>query len=268
MKSLTLHEAATRLGVHYMTAYRYVRLGKLPAVKVEGEWRVREDAFDEFATKPVPAKGRADWDRRLRKRLLAGDENGAWTVVEGALASGMEPADIYVKMLAPAMKRVGDEWESGELSVADEHRASAIALRIIGRLGPKFAKRGRSRGQVLLAAAPGERHSLPLSMLGDIIRSAGYEVVDLGADVPAGDLAETAKKMDRLVAVCISATNHAGDAGVRSAVDAAKGATDAPVFVGGASIIGPEHATRLGADGWAEDALGALTLLEEAASRS
>lgn len=248
-----------------MTAYRYVRLGKLPAVKVGGEWRVRADALEAFSQEPAPTKGGADWDRRLRKRLLASDENGAWSLIEAALASGMEPGEVYVKMMAPAMKRIGDEWESGDLSVADEHRASAVALRLIGRLGPRFARRGRSRGEVVLAAAPGERHSLPLSMLGDVIRGAGFDVVDLGADVPAEDLAETVRGADRLVAVCISATNHAGDDGVRQAVAATQAVREVPVFVGGAAILGKEHAARLGADGWAGDALGALELIEDAA---
>ena len=69
-------------------------------------------------------------------------------MVEAALASGMEPADIHLELLAPALRSIGDGWEAGRLSVADEHRASAVAGRLIGRLGPRFARRGRKRGTV------------------------------------------------------------------------------------------------------------------------
>lgn len=265
MDTVSLHEAAARLGVHYMTAYRYVRHGRLAATKVGGEWQVAVKDLDSFAAEPAPARRkRAPWHERMRERLLAGDEAGAWGVIEAALAAGMEPASVYVDVMAPAMKTVGDDWESGRVSIADEHRASAVAVRLIGRLGPRFARKGRTRGHVALAGAPGERHSIPLAMLGDLLRGAGFEVTDLGPDVPAEALAEIVVDLDRLTAVCISATNHGGDVGLRKAVSAVKRAVDVPVFVGGAAIIGSEHARRLGADGWATDGLGAITLVEDA----
>jgi excisionase family DNA binding protein len=263
VETVSLHEAAARLGVHYMTAYRYVRHGRLAATKVAGEWRVARKDLDEFEADPTPARRRkAPWHERMHERLLASDEAGAWGVVESALAAGMEPGRVYVDVLAPAMKTIGDEWESGRVSIADEHRASAVAVRLIGRLGPRFARKGRSRGHVAVAGAPGERHAIPLSMLGDLLRGAGFEVTDLGPDVPAEALADVAIDLDRLTAVCISATNHAADAKLRKAVAAVKKAVDVPVFVGGAAIIGSEHARRLGADGWAADGLGAVALVE------
>ena len=108
---LTLHEAADRLGVHYMTVYRHVRLGMLPARKVGGSWRV--DPADVAAVQPPggptrpPARGaaaapskaskprrRAPWAERLAQRMLAGDGTGSWQVVEAAMASGVEPQDL------------------------------------------------------------------------------------------------------------------------------------------------------------------------------
>src|SRR3954462_8700543 len=93
-ESITLHEAADRLGVHYMTVYRYVRLGMLPAEKSAGTWKV--DPADlplvraaAGGTAPAPARrpragGRssAPWSDRLRTRMLAGDVEGSWHVVE------------------------------------------------------------------------------------------------------------------------------------------------------------------------------------------
>ena len=156
---ITLTEAAERLGVHYMTAYRYVRTGRLPAVKRGSEWRVRVDDVAALATAaatiaalPEGAAGaprsrgrrRTNWSGRAEERLVAGDEAGAWAVLEGAMSSGMSPEDLYLDMLVPALHSIGHRWSVGELTVADEHRASGVALRLVGRLGPRFARRGRN----------------------------------------------------------------------------------------------------------------------------
>ena len=115
---LTLHEAADRLGVHYMTVYRHVRLGMLPARKVGGSWRIdpadlatalRAGRRRQPAPGPAPAamaskpRRRAPWAERLQQRMLAGDGAGAWQVVEAAMASGVEPQDVYVEILGPAL---------------------------------------------------------------------------------------------------------------------------------------------------------------------
>ena len=79
---MTLQEVADELGVHYMTVYRYVRLGQLDARKVGGGWRVTRDVFDDFqsAREAERPAGRrvAPWSERLESRLLVGDASGAW----------------------------------------------------------------------------------------------------------------------------------------------------------------------------------------------
>ena len=128
VESLSLKECAERLGVHYMTVYRYVRLGMLPAHKEGAEWRVDPSDLDALRSgSRVPsARGRAPWPERLKARLVAGDEAGAWQVVEAAMASGLEPKDVYLELIGPALRTVGDEWAHGEGTIAEEHRATAI----------------------------------------------------------------------------------------------------------------------------------------------
>src|SRR4029077_16129609 len=88
---------------------------------------------------------------------------------------------------------------AGELTIADEHRATAIALRLVGRLGPRFARRGRKRGTVVVGAPAGEQHALPSAILADLLRGVGFEVLDMGANTPAASFAETAKEANRLL---------------------------------------------------------------------
>ena len=180
---------------------------------------------------------RSEGPGKLAARMVAGDEPGAWGVVEAALASGVEAADVYLDLLVPALELVGDGWAVGELTVADEHRATAIALRLVGRLGPRFARRGRKRGTVVVGAPAGEQHALPSAILADLLRGVGFEVLDMGANTPAASFAETAKEANRLVAIAIVITTPAGGAAVRAAVKAIRQAhLDVPILVGGAAV--------------------------------
>ena len=268
---ITLQEAADRLGVHYMTAYRYVRTGRLPAEREGALWMVDPTDLRRMrAPGRPPRRGTARGERpaTLAARMVAGDEAGAWAVIESTLSSGTDPADVHLDLLVPALRLVGHGWEQGRLSVADEHRATTVAQRIIGRLGPRFARRGRKRGAVVLGAPAGEQHALPGAILGDLLRNAGFEVLDLGADAPAASFAETALRAHRLVAVVIGATTPDADRAIRATVRAVRSAgVDAPVLVGGAAIGDDRHARRLGADGWTgADGRAALTAIEATVS--
>lgn len=255
-QTVSLPQAAGLLGVHYMTAYRYVRTGVLPAVRTGSQWRVSVSDLDELARRrrsPAPAgaagrrqrlTGRAD---RLARRLVIGDEGGAWRLIEEALAAGAGAVDVLVGLLAPAMRKVGDDWEAGAISVADEHRASAVAMRVVGRLGPLARHRGVGRGTVVVGAPPGERHQLPVAIAADVLRARGFDVIDLGCDVPAATWAGPAGQT-RVIAVAIGATIDHQERAIRAVVRAlATAAPDLPRFLGGAGIRGEEQAAALGA---------------------
>ena len=256
---LGLQEAADRLGVHYMTVYRYVRTGRLPARRIGSQWRVDpRDLGAVAAGSPVNGRPRAETQRasraavarRLEDRLVAGDEPGAWTIVEGRLSSGSDPDEILLDGLGEAMRSVGQGWEAGEYTVDDEHRAAGVATRLVARLGSRFTVRGSKRGSVILGAPPHEQHGLPTAMAANVLRGRGFEVVDLGADVPVSAFGSAVTKAQRTLAVAVAVTMGNHDRAVRAIVRAVHDVSpDLPVLVGGAAIAGEEHATRLGA-GW------------------
>jgi excisionase family DNA binding protein len=265
---LTLQEAADELGVHYMTAYRYVRLGHLDAVKVGGSWQVTAAALAAFRDRrddELPARVRAvPWNDRLESRLLAGDASGSWGVLEAALAGGSSVGEVYLEVLAPALYSIGERWAGGEIDIAIEHRASGIASRLIGRLGSRCVRRGRPRGSIVLGGPAGERHSLVVAILADLLRLEGWDVSDLGADTPAESFLLTARSLDDLVAVGISVTTVDT---LPAAAEACALLRDAglgvPVLLGGRAIEGEQHARSLGADGFAADARSMVRLLDE-----
>lgn len=254
---LALREVADLLGLHYMTVYRYVRSGRLPATKVADEWRV--DPADLSALRPVPTKGRKaapdrdDVSRRLESRLVVGDESGAWGVIDAAMASGAPPEAVLTELLAPALRRIGDRWAAGAIEIADEHRASAVANRLISRLGPHFVRPGRRRGTVVLGSVAGDRHSLPTAIMGDLLRGAGFDVLDLGADTPAESFVSTSSGVDRLVAVgmCVSDPDLLEDVRVQAA-EVRAALPGVPLLVGGSAVDSADVATSVGSDGWAD----------------
>lgn len=266
-ESLTLSEAADRLGVHYMTAYRYVRTGQLAARRDGATWSVAESDLSAFerarAGAPPSRPRRVDRVTRLRQRMIEGDEAGGWAIVESALASGVEPAEVYTGILIPALVEIGEGWARGTTSVAEEHRASAVAVRLVGRLGPRFVRRGRSRGTVVIGAPPGDPHSLPGALVADLLRARGFEVVDLGSDVPATSFVETAQSVDRRVAVLVGVSSPGALGAAKAVVRALHAAGVSDVLVGGGAVGDEEVARRLGADEWTgSDAEALVATLE------
>jgi len=273
-EGLTLHEAAAELGVHYMTAYRYVRLGQLDAAKHSGTWRVSRTELDRFRAEPAeePAerapRGRVDWGQRMQSRLVAGDAGGAWSVIESALAAGSTPARVYTEVISPALVNIGERWAAGELDISVEHRATGIVQRIIGRLGPQFVRRGRSRGSVVIGAPSGERHGLVVSMLSDLVRAAGWEVSDIGADSPASSFVSAARET-RSAAVVVSVTLADSLESCRDTVLAIREAEpDMPVIVGGRGIASRAVAASVGADHHSAGLDDLLDLLDQVAAGS
>lgn len=268
VEDLTLQQAADELGVHYMTAYRYVRLGQLEAVKVGGGWRVTREALDAFraghaAAAESPSRQRpAPWADRLEVRLLAGDAQGAWGVVESAMAGGIDVADVYTDVLAPALRSIGDRWAAGEIDIAEEHRASGIATRIVGRLGSRAVRRGRPRGTIVVGSPAGERHALVVAMLADLLRLEGWDVCDLGADTPSDSFVHVLSTMDSVAAIGLSVTDPTClDACAETCAALHAAGMNVPIFVGGQAVVSDAHAAELGADGYAPDAPTMIALI-------
>jgi MerR family transcriptional regulator, light-induced transcriptional regulator len=276
-QTLTLQDAAERLGVHYMTAYRYVRLGQLKATQRDGRWYVRASDVDALrdagrrrrtgtrtARRGTPAW--KNYRNRLRGRLLDGDGSGAWSVVEQALVSGAAPTDVYVDIIGPVMRDIGAKWQQGGVSIAEEHRASTAARRVVNRVSPRFTRRGRNRGTVILGGASGDSHELPVAMVADVLRSASFDVVELGADTPIESFVQMAKRVDP-VAIGISASTQESVAVVGKTVRALRRARpNTPILVGGPAFTSQDDATAVGADGWAADARGVVDAITAAAA--
>ncbi len=135
-------------------------------------------------------------DRRLAalserycEALCAADAPAAEAVITEALVAGVAPTTIQVRVITPAMERIGELWEQGKMTVADEHVATGLSYRALLPLQePLQTASPRSRERVVLAAVEGQAHVLGLRMVADVLEGAGFDMLYLGADVPSSAL--------------------------------------------------------------------------------
>jgi methanogenic corrinoid protein MtbC1 len=181
------------------------------------------------------------------------DAIGATDVVMNLLESGAALAQITREVLGPAQVRVGELWEQGEWSVADEHAASAVTETALAALSAATTRRTAAQRHVVVACAEGEWHMLPARMAVSIVAaSADVRVTMLGPSLPAEHLGRRleAGDVDLLALSCTLPTNLIGAA---RSIDAAH-AAGVPVIAGGRAFgRTPRRAEAIGADAWAAD---------------
>lgn len=207
-----LQRAADELGVHYQTAYRWVRTGKLPAELVDGRYRVSSADISDMAVRrstpqapPPPSVNRLSRaSERMHGALVSGDEATVRNIASGLVDEGASVVDVIQQVLVPPLVRIGSDWHDGKLTIWVEHRASAIIERLLGGIVPN--PRGRRRGTVMVAAVTGDLHSLPSSMAAVALRDDNWWVEHLGANMPPDELVHFCDEHPIDVAV-ISSTN-------------------------------------------------------------
>jgi MerR family transcriptional regulator, light-induced transcriptional regulator len=183
---------------------------------------------------PEPRKSRIEAiAEAFAQALLAADVVAAEIAIREAMDASLGTSEIDERVITPAMWLVGELWERGEISVADEHIATEITVRVLA-LQREAQRVVQSRGgrRVMLATPAGELHVVALRMVENLLRGAGYEVVMLGADVPAIALAAAARRLDARV-VCMSLTVPGRADQVLNAIDEVRRAAPSAAFVVG-----------------------------------
>jgi methanogenic corrinoid protein MtbC1 len=194
--------------------------------------------------------------------LLAADIETSRTVIEDALDSGTPARTIYLQVLQPALYEVGVRWSRAEISVAQEHLATAATQSHLAWMAERLRHGDPApRGRVLIACAQDELHMLGVRMVADFLEADGWEVTFVGAMTPSEGLLELAPQAD---VVAISAALPERIPLVARAVAALRTLPDPPfVVVGGQAFAGSERrGLATGADAWAADAEDAVRVLD------
>ncbi len=271
---LSLQEAAAVVGCHYMTLYRKVRAGEIPALLAGGRYRIRPTDLEEWLElRPARAGAttrhvdRRDWGMHATTFLAAlttGTGEAPRAQIERLVGNGADPVDVCHRVLAPALHAVGERWADGSMSVAHEHRASTTIQAIVAAIAPAFSRPGPRRGIAIVATAVRSKHSIGASMVAGALRADRFVVHDLGADLPIVDLVEFAEA-ERADLVALSCPEPTSLPAVHATVGALT-AVDIPVILGGAGIDA-RTARSFGAFGHGDTLRDAQTLAQAAVSR-
>jgi excisionase family DNA binding protein len=235
---MQLREAADVLGVHYQTAYGWVRQGVLPARKTARGYEVSLTDVSALAERratgiaPSPQIRVRDWTAqvdRLHAAIVSGDETAARQVF-ARLARGVSIAELCDRIIAPALNRIGASWAAGDTKIAIEHRATAICERLISARTRQ--PQGRPRGIAVTATPPGERHTLPVLMATACLREDRWLVHHLAADVPVAEVVSLATDTEATLVVLSCATTEAALRARQAVAEIALAAPELHVLTG------------------------------------
>ncbi len=175
-----------------------------------------------------------------------------------AVDVGVDPQEIISNSIVKGMEIVGEKFEKGEYFLSELIAAGEIGKQIIELLNPFIkmsARESRRLGKVVIGTVKGDIHDIGKNIVAMLLDTAGFEVIDLGADVPPDRFVEAVAKHDAKI-VAMSALLTVTMPEMRSVIEELKktGLRDrVKVIVGGAPVT-KEFADEIGADGYGENA--------------
>ena len=201
----------------------------------------------------------------MRQAIIDGDAAAAAATAEQALAAGVPPLDAIELGFVPGLSHVGEQFGLGELFLPDMMLAARAMQKAVAVLEPEMQRQATVRrvlGRVVIGTVKGDIHDIGKNLVGMMLSTSGFEVHDLGVDVAPERFVEAAREHDADV-IGVSALLTTTMAGQRTVVEAVAAAGMRPkvkVIVGGAPASAT-WATEIGADGYSEDAIGAIALV-------
>ncbi len=213
---------------------------------------------------PVGKGGpRAPVEERLSQAVIDGDRMGAEALTKEAVAGGAEALPLLLETLTPAIQTLGALFAERKRFIPHLVSGAEAMQRAVAVIEPQLAAAGRaSRGTVVFGTVSGDVHDIGKNICVLMLRSFGFQVVDLGRSVPTDRFVEAAREHDAdLVAMSALMTTTMERMGeVIAALDTAD--HPAKTLVGGA-VITRRAAREMGADGYARDAGSIVGVAEE-----
>lgn len=199
---------------------------------------------------------------KLYEAILNGNAKEAAATVQQALSEGSDALQLVTEHMIPAMDEVGRRFECEEYFVPElllSGRAVKAALELIR---PLLAPSGaQPTGSVVIGTVKGDLHDIGKNLVASMLEGGGFEVTDLGADVPPERFVEMVKSNKADIAA-LSALLTVTMPAMRNSIEALKGAgvrDVVKVIVGGAPVM-QQYAGEIGADGHSDSATGAVSL--------
>lgn len=202
--------------------------------------------------------------KQMAQAVIDGDDEDTVALAQAALDRGIDPLEAINKGFTVGMDVVGELYSTGEYFLPDLILGGEAMKAALAVLEPALKASGQARdvlGTVVLGTVKGDIHEIGKSLVGSMLSASGFEVYDLGTDVEAGEFVAKAREHSaHIVALSALLTTtmlhqrdvieHLAEAGLRGRVK---------VMVGGSPVT-QDWANKIGADGFAEDAAGAVVV--------
>ena len=204
---------------------------------------------------------------KMAQSIIDGESEEAERLAQEAIALGIDPLDAINKGFVVGVDHVGNLFSCGdaflpELVMAGEAMKTAVSV-----LEPEMARQGTARkmlGTVVLGTIEGDIHDIGKTLVGTMLSAAGFKVFDLGVDVPVMTLVEKARSenADIIGVSALLTTTMVKQRDVVEALDDMGMRPKVKVLVGGAPVT-RDWVSEIGADGFSEDAVGAVAAAKQ-----
>jgi len=196
----------------------------------------------------------------LKEAVISGDVKGCTLLTEVAIRAGYPPQKILTEGLVPAMQVVGDKFRCNEVYVPEVLVAARAMKKSLGLLKPLLTQTGaKPVGTAVIGTVKGDLHDIEKNLVSMMWEGAGFEVIDLGADVTPEKFVKAAKDAKaQIVGIStLLTTTMLGMKDVLRALEQAEIRSQVKVMVGGAPVT-QSFASEIGADGYGESAADAV----------
>lgn len=203
--------------------------------------------------------------QELRQAVIAGSMGQARALTEKAIGAGLEPAAILNKALIAGMDEVGELFKANEVYVPEVLLSAKSMQQAMQVLRPHLVKSGvKPRGKIVAGTVRGDLHDIGKNLVAMMLEGAGFEVIDLGNDVPPERFVDAAVEHNAAI-ICMSALLTTTMYVMKEAIDVLgkrnlRGRIK--TMVGGAPLTAG-FAKEIGADGYGDDAASAVDLAKQ-----
>jgi 5-methyltetrahydrofolate--homocysteine methyltransferase len=198
--------------------------------------------------------------KELYNAILTGNAKKAEEVTKAALAAKADPTELVRRYMIPAMDEVGKRFECSEYFVPELLIAARAMKTSLQLITPLLAEAGAEPvGRVVIGTVQGDLHDIGKNLVASMLEGGGFQVVDLGVDVPAQRFVEAAKEKNGTI-LALSALLTTTRPMMKEVIDSLQKAgirQQTKVMIGGAPIT-QDYADEIGADGYSDNASGAV----------
>ena len=200
----------------------------------------------------------------MKQSIIDGEVEQAEALARKALEQNVDPLEAVNQGFVPGVNYVGAQFAAGDMFLPDLVLAGEAIKTAVAVLEPEMKKRGSVRqmlGKVVLGTVKGDIHEIGKTLVATMLSASGFQVFDLGVDVPIVQFAEKARdvKADIVGVSALLTTTMVGQKAVIEALDDMGLRPQVKVMIGGAPVT-RSWQEEIGADGYSEDAIGAVAV--------